>query len=88
MAKEKLAEQLKKEAIYAQESLLRDLLYEVYGKAEMAYQLEAISKDDFLEINHMTVYFINTHARELAEGEKNGIQLGIGQGKGLDDQSD
>ena len=32
---------------------------------QMAYQLEAISKDDFLEINHMTVYFINTHAREL-----------------------
>ena len=65
MAKETLVEQLKKEAIYAQKSLSQDLLYEVYGKAKMAYKLEAISKDDFLEINHMTVYFINTHAREL-----------------------
>ena len=68
VAKEKLAEQLKKEAVYAQKSLSQDLLYEVYGKTKMAYQLEAISKDDFLEINHMTVYFTNTHVRELAEG--------------------
>lgn len=68
MAKETLAEQLKKEAIYAQKALSRDLLCEVYGKAKMAYQLEVISKDNFLEINHMTVYFTNTHVRELAEG--------------------
>lgn len=65
MKSETIMQQLVREAEYAQCSLLRDTLFEIYGKAQMARQLEAITKDEFMELNHMTVYFINTHAREL-----------------------
>ena len=60
-----IAEQLVQEAEYAQRSLSRDLLFETYGKAKMARQLEAINHEEFMAINHMTVYYINTHAQEL-----------------------
>lgn len=60
-----IMEQMREEAEYAQRSLIRDLLCEIYGKAKMAYQLGAISFEELMEINHMTVYFINTHANEV-----------------------
>lgn len=66
MNKETVMEQLEREAGYAQRSLSRDLLIEVQGKAKMACQLGAITHQEFMKINHMTVYFINTHNRELS----------------------
>lgn len=68
MQKETIMKQLKKQARYAQHSLSRDLLYQTYGQACMARQLEAITREEFAQINHMTVYFMNTHARKLEEG--------------------
>ena len=68
MESKSIMDQLIKEAEYAQRSLSKDLLLEVYGKALMARQLEAITFEEFMRINHMTVYFINTHARELEVG--------------------
>lgn len=53
-------EQLKKEALCAQRSFSTELLYQTYGKAQMAIQLEALTQAEFMEINHMTVYFMNT----------------------------
>jgi len=55
-----ILEQLKKVAQYAQRSFSTTLLYETYGKAQMAKQLGALTFDEFMEINHMTVYFMNT----------------------------
>lgn len=68
--KENIMEELVREAGYAQRSLSRDLLMETYGKAKMARQFDAISSQEFREISHMTVCFMNTHARELECGEK------------------
>lgn len=68
MQKETIMKQLEKQARYAQRSLSRDLLFQTYGQACMARQLEAITKDEFMRINHMTVYFINTHVQELEGG--------------------
>ena len=55
-----ILEQLKREALYAQRSFSTELLYQTYGKAKMARQLEALTQSEFMEINHMTVYFMNT----------------------------
>lgn len=55
-----ILEQLKREALYAQRSFSTELLYQTYGKAHMARQLEALTQSEFMEINHMTVYFMNT----------------------------
>ena len=44
-------EQLKTEARYALVSFSRDLVYEVYGKAKMAHQLQALTWDQFLVLN-------------------------------------
>lgn len=46
---------LKKEAQYALNSHSRNLVYETYGKAKMAYELKAISHDEFYELNTMLV---------------------------------
>lgn len=56
----KVLEQLKCEALYAQSSFSKELLYQTYGKAQMARQLEALTQSEFMEINHMTIYFMNT----------------------------
>ena len=72
MQRETIMKQLEKQARYAQRSLSRDLLYQTYGQACMARQLEAITREEFAQISHMTVYFMNTHARELEEGDKSG----------------
>ena len=58
--------QLFNEAEYAQRSLSRDLLFETYGKAKMALQLGVITQNEFMEINSLTIYFINTHAGALS----------------------
>ena len=60
MNKNPILEQLKREALYAQRSLSTELLHQTYGKAKMARQLEALTESEFMEINHMTVYFMNT----------------------------
>ena len=54
-----ILEQLKREALYAQRSFSTELLYQTYGKAQMARQLEALTQSEFMEINHMTVHFMN-----------------------------
>jgi len=65
MNKETIMEQLVRESDYAQRSRSRDLLIETYGKAKMAFQLEKITHQEFMKINKMTVYFMNTHTKEL-----------------------
>lgn len=44
-------EQLKTEARYALVSFNSDHIYEVYGKAKMAHQLQALSWDQFMTLN-------------------------------------
>ena len=56
----KVLEYLKKQALYAQRSFSRDLLFECYGQAKMALTLEAITYSEFMEINRLTVVFMNT----------------------------
>lgn len=46
---------LLKKAQYAIASLSRDLVYETYGMAKMAYQLDAINKGEFYELNRILV---------------------------------
>ena len=46
-------EQLKKEALYAQRSFSTELLYQTYGKAQMARQLDALTHGEFMKINEM-----------------------------------
>ena len=53
-------ETLKAEAEYAQGSYSTELLYQTYGRATMARKLEAISPEQFMELNEMTVVFMNT----------------------------
>lgn len=65
-----ILEQLKREALYAQRSFSTELLCQTYGKAQMARQLEAITKDEFMEINRMTVYFMNTDQEYIKHRNK------------------
>ena len=44
-------EMLKKEAAYALNSHNRDLVYQTYGMAQMAFSLEEISREQFYELN-------------------------------------
>jgi len=60
MKENSILEQLKREALYAQRSFSTELLYQTYGKAHMARQLEAFTQSEFMEINRMTVYYMNT----------------------------
>lgn len=60
MKENKILEQLKREALYAQRSFSTELLYQTYGKARMARQLNALTQSEFMEINYMTVNFMNT----------------------------
>ena len=60
MKENKILEQLKREALYAQRSFSTELLYQTYGKAQMARHLEVLTQSEFMEINDMTVYFMNT----------------------------
>lgn len=50
-------EKLLKEIEYAKSSLsARDLLYQAYGRITMARELNAITTDEFLKLNHECVY--------------------------------
>ena len=62
--------ELKREAEYAQKSLNSNLLYEVYGKAKMARYLCVISKEEFMELNHDTIYFKNTNQKLFMDSMK------------------
>lgn len=75
MKQENIMEQLIKEAEYAQRSESRDLLLETWGKAKMARQLNAISFDGFMKINHMTIYYINTHACTVFETTRTDVWI-------------
>ena len=46
---------LEHKAQYALRSHSRDLVYETFGAAKMAYQLEAITKEQFFWLNDMLV---------------------------------
>ena len=71
MKENKVLEQLKREALYAQRSFSKELLYQTYGKAQMARQLEALTQSEFMEINHMTVYFMNTDREYIRNCNRN-----------------
>ena len=60
MKENTILEQLKREALYAQRSFSKEQLYQTYGKAQMARQLNALTHSEFMEINYMTVNFMNT----------------------------
>lgn len=47
--------ELIKRANYALASKSRDLVYETYGAAKMARKLEAITNEQFFELNEMLV---------------------------------
>ncbi len=69
MAKD-ILEQLKGEALYAQRSFSRELLYQTHGKAQMARQLEALTQPEFMAISHMTVHFMNTDREYIRHQNK------------------
>lgn len=48
-------EQLKKEITYALNSKSLTLAYQAYGATKMAFNLGAITKDEFYELNTMVV---------------------------------
>ena len=61
-----LFERLRKSALYAQKSFSTELLYEVKGNAEMAYELGGITWDECRELHEMTVRFMNTDRSYIA----------------------
>ena len=71
MNENSVLEQLKREALYAQRSFSTELLYQTYGKAQMARQLEALTQSEFMEINHMTVYFMNMDKEYISHCNRN-----------------
>ena len=48
-----------------------EVLYQTYGKAQMARQLEVLTQSEFMEINHMTVYFMNTDREYIRNCNRN-----------------
>lgn len=61
-----ILEKLHREARYALNSHSLNLTYQTYGKAEMAYQLKAITWDEFSELNTILVRNgMNNPAAEL-----------------------
>ena len=70
MKENKIVEQLKREALYAQRSFSTELLYQTYGKAQMARHLEVLTQSEFMEINDMTVYFMNTDREYIRHKNK------------------
>lgn len=66
-----ILEQLKREALYAQRSFSTELLYQTYGEAQMARQLKVLTQSEFMEINHMTVHFMNTDREYIRNCNRN-----------------
>lgn len=54
-------EQLRREALCAQRSYSEELLYKIYGGAVMAKKLGAITEEEFMEINGMTIRFMRNY---------------------------
>lgn len=65
-----ILKQLQKDALYAQRSFSEGLLYQTYGEAQMARRLDAITQEEFMEINRMTVHFMNTDAEYIRRRNK------------------
>lgn len=65
-----IMKQLTREARYAQESYSTPLLYHVYGEAQMARQLGALTHREFSKLTEMTVVFMNTDPEYLKAVEK------------------
>ncbi|MCI9008628.1 MAG: hypothetical protein HFI13_11025 [Lachnospiraceae bacterium] len=76
MKENKILEQLKREALYAQRSFSTELLYQTYGKAQMARHLEVLTQSEFMEINDMTVYFMNTDREYIRHKNKEFFENG------------
>ena len=55
MEKTEVYKELIKHAKYALASKSRDLVYKTYGEACMAFKLDAISKDEYYELNTILV---------------------------------
>lgn len=58
-------EQLYKEIKYAQQPTNykyhgKEDLMRLYGKAQLLRELDLIDSDEFMNLNHETIYFINT----------------------------
>ena len=52
-----LYQKLMKEILYAKSCYsVRDQLFQIYGRVTMARELEAITMDEFLQLNHEIVY--------------------------------
>lgn len=49
-------ENLVKKAEYALNNLSRDLVFEVYGMAKIARELDVITQHEFMILNHMLIY--------------------------------
>ena len=77
-----ILEQLRREALYAQRSFSEELLHEVYGKAKMARELEAIMKEGFMEINDMTVHFMNTDSEFIRRKSEDFFKGAAASGEG------
>ena len=54
---EKIYEGLEKEAKYALDSHSRNLVYQTYGKAQMAYKLKAITRQEYRKLDSMLVRY-------------------------------
>ena len=74
MSEKTILEQLKREALYAQRSFSTELLYQTYGKAYIARQLGALTESEFVEINHMTVHFMNTDREYIRNCNRNFLE--------------
>ena len=51
---------LKRDALRAQASCSESLLYLVYGRAQMAQQLGALTHEELIELKEMTIDFVAT----------------------------
>ena len=66
-------EQMRREALYAQRSYSEELLHKIYGGAVMAKKLGAITEEEFMEINEMTIRFMRNDQEYIRR--KNGESL-------------
>lgn len=65
-----MMEQLKHAAEYAINSKSRELVYETYGAAKMAWACEAISKEEFYQLNDLLVVKTLNNGRLMNEWQR------------------